>query len=53
MEKAWAEEMDVANKNGAVGRGRESLSATQAKRDADSILARLKRDDPDMAERVK
>lgn len=52
------EEVPVANKNGAVGRGRPSdrPSGTWPTGDgnasADSILARLKRDDPDMAQAV-
>ena len=46
------EDVPVANAN---GRPKGNMSATHVRQDektADSILARLKRDDPDMARRV-
>ena len=56
VERAWRDEVPAANKRGGdqVSESRRS-SATQSvteKNDADSILARLKRDDPDMARQV-
>lgn len=56
VERAWREEVPAANKRGGdqVSEAHRS-SATQSvteKNDADSILARLKRDDPDMAQQV-
>lgn len=54
-ERAWRGEIPAATRPGEIGRGRVSESATPANvRDhtADSILARLKRDDPALAEQV-
>ena len=56
VERAWRDEVPAANKRGGdqVSESRRS-SATQSvteKNDADSILARLKRDDPETAQKV-
>lgn len=52
VEKAVKGEVPVANRNGTNQHRESGLSATQAKNDADSILARLKRDDPTLAQQV-
>lgn len=55
IERVWRDEVPVARRNGEVGNGRSSFRATKATGGtdtADSILARLKRDNPDLAERV-
>lgn len=55
IERVWRDEVPVARRNGEVGNGRSSFRGTKATGGtdtADSILARLKRDNPDLAERV-
>lgn len=52
VEKAWREDVAPALKNGSNQHGVSATQPTQAKRDADSILARLKRDDPMTAQAV-
>ena len=54
VERAWRGEIPAARKNGGDRRSVEchsTGSATEAN-DADSVLARLKRDDPELAARV-
>lgn len=51
----WCDVEFAAAKHGEIGNGRSRVSgthSTQSGRDADSYVARLKRDDPDMAEQV-
>jgi hypothetical protein len=53
--KLLNQDVDQAAANGLLGRGRVSLSATQAKQerhDSAAITARLKRDDPELAAQV-
>lgn len=55
IETAWKASVPAAPAHGEVGRGRDRESGTHSiseRRDADSILARLKRDDPALAEQV-
>lgn len=56
IERVWRDEVPVAHKNGEVGNGRSSSGGTRATQNdgftADSILARLKRDNPDLAQQV-
>ena len=56
VEKAWREDVAPAARHGEIGRGRDRQSATSSNGDgnatSDSILARLKRDDPMTAQAV-
>lgn len=55
IERVWRDEVPVAPKHGEVGNGRSRASGTTSTGSterADGILARLKRDNPDLARRV-
>lgn len=55
LRRAWREDVAPVARHGEIGRGRDRESGTHSisqKRDADSILARLKRDDPMTAQAV-
>lgn len=56
VERAWRDEVPAANASGEVGRGRpidRSRGTRPITSDtSDTVLARLKRDDPDMAQQV-
>ena len=53
VERAWREEVPAANTHGGDRRAEQRHGMTLNHRErADSILARLKRDDPDMAQKV-
>lgn len=54
LRKSWREDVAPVARHGEIGRGRDRGGATNSNRpnDADSILARLKRDDPMTAQAV-
>ena len=54
VERAWRGEIPAVAKHGEIGNGRSRDGATiSTPNDSDSVLARLKRDDPELAARMR
>lgn len=52
VERAWRGEIPASSRPGDVGRSRGATTPIPHQSEADGILARLKRDDPELAARV-